>query len=182
MGESVNEGLLDASEGQTEITLNGASSLVSEKETIASFSTLTVNEDAKVEIKGDGSGETLNVAGNGSYKIGSTSENTWKDISVAGGLLVNEGVLNPAAEGEEPKQLGNLTVSGGQFVNDGSADFDRLKTIGSGDAGTPAVTNKSGKELKASTLDLASGLSNEGTLLAEKIGRASCRERVLRLV
>lgn len=164
----INEGLLDASEGQTEITLNGASSLVSEKETIASFSTLTVNEDAKVEIKGDGSGETLNVAGNGSYKIGSTSENTWKDISVAGGLLVNEGVLNPAAEGEEPKQLGNLTVSGGQFVNDGSADFDRLKTIGSGDAGTPAVTNKSGKELKASTLDLASGLSNEGTLLAER--------------
>ncbi len=164
----INEGLLDASEGQTEITLNGTSSLVSEKETIASFSTLTVNEDAKVEIKGDGSGDTLNVAGNGSYKIGSTSENTWKDISVAGGLLVNEGVLNPAAEGEEPKQLGNLTVSGGQFVNDGNADFDRLKTIGSGDAGTPAVTNKSGKELTASTLDLASGLSNEGALLAER--------------
>ena len=30
------------------------------------------------------------------------------------------------------------------------------------------MTNKSGKELKASTLDLASGLSNEGTLLAER--------------
>lgn len=163
----LNEGVLDAAEGQTEITLKGASSLTAEEGTTSSFSTLTVNEDAKVEIKGEGTGETLNVSGNGSYKIGSTSENTWDNISVSGGSLVNEGVLNPVVEGEEPSQPGNLTVSGGQFVNDGKADFNHLQTIASEGAAAPAVMNKSGKELSASMLDLGSDFLNEGNLTAE---------------